>query len=121
MLKRVPEHLPCDTVEHLPNGDLCDCCGEALHRIGEDITEVLDYASASFLGKRRIRPKMACRSCNTIKQAPTISLQIEKGKPGPGLLANVLVSKYMDHLPLYRQSVIYACESVEISRNTMAD
>ena len=117
----LPDHLPRDTVEHLPNGGHCDCCGEALHKIGEDITEVLDYVPASFRVKHHVRPKMACRTCDTIKQAPAISLPIEKGKPGPGLLANVLVSKYADHLPLYRQSGIYAREGVEISRNTMAD
>ena len=119
--KPLPEHLPRDTVEHQPNGGICDCCGEALHKIGEDVTEVLDYVPASFRVKHHIRPKMACRSCDTIKQAPAISLPIEKGKPGPGLLANVLTSKYADHLPLYRQSGIYAREGVDISRNTMAD
>ena len=117
----LPEHLPRDTVEHQPNGGICDCCGEALHRIGEDVTEVLDYVPASFRVKQHIRPKMACRSCDTIQQAPAISLPIDKGKPGPGLLANVLVSKYADHLPLYRQSGIYAREGVDINRNTMAD
>uniref|UniRef100_UPI00374D0DEC IS66 family transposase n=1 Tax=Kordiimonas aquimaris TaxID=707591 RepID=UPI00374D0DEC len=119
--KPLPEHLPRDVTEHLPNGGMCDCCGKALHKIGEDITEVLDYVPASFRVKHHVRPKMACRACDTIKQAPAISLPIEKGKPGPGLLANVLVSKYADHLPLYRQSGIYAREGVDLSRNTMAD
>jgi len=119
--KPLPEHLPRDVTEHLPNDGICDCCGKALHKIGEDITEVLDYVPASFRVKRHVRLKMACRACDIIKQAPAISLPIEKGKPGPGLLANVLVSKYADHLPLYRQSGMYAREGVEISRNTMAD
>jgi len=119
--KPLPEHLPRDVTEHLPNGGICDCCGKPLHKIGEDITEVLDYVPASFRVQHHIRPRMACRTCDTIKQAPAISLPIEKGKPGPGLLAHVLTSKYMDHLPLYRQSGIYAREGVEISRNTMAD
>ena len=119
--KPLPEHLPRDVTEHLPNGGICDCCGKALHKIGEDITEVLDYVPASFRVKHHIRLKMACRSCDTVKQAPAISLPIEKGKPGPGLIAHVLTSKYMDHLPLYRQSGIYARDGVEISRNTMAD
>lgn len=119
--KPLPEHLPRDITEHLPNAGICDCCGKPLHKIGEDITEVLDYVPASFRVKHHIRLKMACRSCDTVKQAPAISLPIEKGKPGPGLLAHVLTSKYMDHLPLYRQSGIYAREGVEISRNTMAD
>ena len=119
--KPLPEHLPRDVTEHLPNGGICDCCGEPLHRIGQDVTEVLEYVPASFRVKHHVRPKMACRACDTVKQAPAISLPIEKGRPGPGLLANVLVSKYADHLPLYRQSGIYAREGVEISRNTMAD
>lgn len=119
--KPLPDHLPRDTVEHIVNDGLCECCGEALHRIGEDITEVLDYVPASFRVKRHVRLKMACRACDTVKQALAISLPIEKGKPGPGLLSHVLVSKYADHLPLYRQSGIYAREGVEISRNTMAD
>ena len=119
--KPLPEHLPRDTVEHVPNDGMCDCCGEAMHRIGDDVTEILDYVPASFRVKRHVRPKMACRACDTVKQAPAISLPIEKGRPGPGLLANVLVSKYADHLPLYRQSGIYGREGVEIGRNTMAD
>ena len=119
--KPLPEHLPRDITEHLPNGGICDCCGKALHRIGEDVTEVLNYVPASFRVKQHIRLKMACRSCDTVKQAPAISLPIEKGKPGPGLLAHVLTSKYMDHLPLYRQSGMYARKGVEINRNTMAD
>ena len=119
--KPLPEHLPRDVTEHLPSGGLCDCCGKAMHRIGEDVTEVLDYVPASFRVKRHVRLKMACRSCDTVQQAPAISLPIQKGKPGPGLLAHVLTSKYADHLPLYRQSGIYAREAVEISRNIMAD
>lgn len=119
--KPLPEQLPRDTVEHIPNGGICDCCGQTLHRIGEDVTEVLDYVPASFRVKRHVRPTMACRACDAVKQVPAMSLPIEKGRPGPGLLANVLVSKYADHLPLYRQSGIYAREGVEIGRNTMAD
>jgi len=119
--KPLPEHLPRDITEYLPNDGMCDCCGGSLHRIGEDVTEVLDFVPASFRVKRHVRPKMACRACDTVKQAPAISLPIEKGRPGPGLLSQVLTSKYADHTPLYRQSGIYAREGVDISRNTMAD
>lgn len=119
--KPLPEHLPRDITEHLPNDGMCDCCGGSLHRIGEDVSEVLDFVPASFRVMRHVRPKMACRACEVVKQAPAISLPIEKGRPGPGLLSHVLVSKYADHLPLYRQSGIYAREGVEIGRNTMAD
>ena len=83
-----------------------------MRRFGEDVTEVLEYVPASFKVIRHIRPKLSCRTCETIVQAPMPSLPIERGKPGPGLLAHVLVSKYADHLPLYRQSDIYAREGV---------
>jgi len=70
---------------------------------------------------RHIRPKFSCRACETIIQAPSPDLPIEKGRPGPGLLAHVAVSKYLDGLPLYRQSAILAHEGVEIERATLAD
>ena len=74
--------------------------------MGEDVTEVLDYVPASFKVVRHVRPKLSCRVCEMIVQLPMPSLPIERGKPGPGLLAHVLVAKYADHLPLYRQSGI---------------
>ena len=76
---------------------------------------------ASFKVIRHVRPKLSCRVCETIVQAPMPSLPIERGKPGPGLIAHVLVSKYADHLPLYRQSDIYAREGVDLERSTLAD
>ena len=116
-----PRHLEREEVEHLPGGGCCARCGHGLHRIGEDVTEVLDYVPARFRVIRHLRPKMACRRCEAVHQAPMPSLPIQKGKPGPGLLAHVIVSKFTDHLPLYRQSEIYAREGVEIHRNTMTD
>jgi transposase len=91
-----------------------------MRRLGEDVTEVLDYVPASFKVIRHVRPKLSCRVCETIVQAPMPSLPIERGRPGPGLLAHVLVSKYADHLPLYRQSGIYAREGVDLERSTLA-
>ena len=70
---------------------------------------------------RHVRPKLSCRICETIVQSPMPSLPIERGRPGPGLLAHVLVAKYADHLPLYRQSGIYAREGVDLERSTLAD
>jgi transposase len=82
---------------------------------------VLEYVPSHFKVVVHARPKMSCRDCETITQAPLPSLPIERGIPGPGLLAHVITSKYCDHLPLHRQSVIYAREGVDIERSTMAD
>ncbi len=85
------------------------------------MTEVLDYVPASFRVVRHVRPKFSCRQCEAITQAPAPSLPIRRGRAGPGLLAHVLVAKFCDHLPLYRQSEIYAREGVELERSTLAD
>ena len=82
---------------------------------------MLEYVPSQFKVIVHVRPKLSCRACETITQHPMPSLPIERGLPGPGLLAHVLVSKYCDHLPLYRQSEIYARGNVEIDRSTMAD
>jgi len=118
--KPLPDHLPREEEVHEP-ACACPNCGGSLRKLGEDITEVLDYVPASFKVIRHVRPKLSCRVCETIVQAPMPSLPIERGKPGPGLLAHVLVSKYADHLPLYRQSEIYAREGVDLERSTLAD
>jgi transposase len=116
----LPETLPRDVVEHAAP---CACprCGGALRPLGEDVTEVLDYIPGSFRVTRHVRPKLSCRSCEAIAQAPAPSLPIHRGLAGPGLLAHVLVAKYAEHLPLYRQSEIYARAGVELDRSTLAD
>ncbi len=118
--KPLPDHLRREEEVHEPS---CTCpnCGGALRKLGEDVTEILDYVPASFKVIRHVRPKLSCRQCETIVQSPMPSLPIERGRPGPGLLAHVLVAKYADHLPLYRQSGIYAREGVELERSTLAD
>ena len=121
----LPDHLPRHDVVHEPAlaADACSCpaCGGRLSRLGQDATEELEYVPASFRVVRHLRPKYACRSCEKVHQAPMPSRPIERGRPGPGLLAQVLVAKYDDHLPLYRQSEIYAREGVELDRSTLAD
>ena len=118
--KPLPDHL--DRIEQvLSAGEDCPECGGDLSKLGEDVTEELEYIPGRFVVNKFIRPRMACRRCETISQAPLPSRPIERGRPGPGLLAHVLVSKYADHLPLYRQSQIYAREDVELDRSTMAD
>lgn len=116
----LPPHLPRDIIEHQA-ACVCPACGGTLRLLGEDVTEVLDYVPASFRVTRHVRPKFSCRSCETITQAPAPSLPIRRGRAGAGLLAHVLVAKFCDHLPLYRQSEIYAREGVELERSTLAD
>jgi len=104
--KPLPEHLPRETITHVPEHDCCPDCGSRLKPLGEDVSEVLDYVPASFRVIRHVLPKLACSRCDTIVQAPTASRPIPRGMAGAGLLAHVLVAKYCDHLPLYRQSGI---------------
>ena len=119
--KPLPPHLPREQITHLPQG-ACGCGGgTVLRKIADEVTEVLEYVPSSFKVVEHVRPKMSCRACETIMQAPLPSLPIERGRPGPGLLAHVAVSKYADGLPLYRQSEIYARQDVDIDRSTMAD
>ena len=121
--KALPPHLPREVVVHEPEIVCsCDSCDPArLARLGENITEVLEKIPAWLKVIRHVRPKYACRLCEKIFQAPAPELPIEKGRPGPGLLAHVAISKYCDGLPLYRQSGILAREGVEIDRTTMAE
>lgn len=116
----LPDHLPREEVVHAP-ACLCPDCGGAMRKIGEDVTEQLDYVPASFRVIRHVRPRLSCRSCERIVQSPLPSMPIERGRPGAGLLAHVLVAKYADHLPLYRQSAIYAREGIDLARSTLAD
>lgn len=116
----LPDHLPREDIVHAP-ACLCPDCGSAMRKIGEDVTEQLDYVPASFRVIRHVRPRLSCRACERIVQAPLPSMPIERGRPGAGLLAHVLVAKYADHLPLYRQSAIYAREGVDLARSTLAD
>ena len=103
-------------------GSVCPGCGGTrFSQLGEDVTEVLEKIPARLKVIRHIRPKLGCRCCERIMQAPAPDLPIEKGRPGPGLVANVVVGKYLDGLPLYRQSAILAREGIEIERATLAD
>lgn len=119
--KPLPDHLPREVVVHEPACS-CPCCGGTLFsKIGEDEREVLEYVPSFFKRAVHVRPKMSCRCRETIVQAPMPSLPIERGRPGPALLAHVIISKYCDHLPLHRQSAIYARAGVDLDRSTMAD
>jgi transposase len=117
----LPAHLPRETHKVLPKQEACPDCGGALKPLGEDVSEMLEYVPEHFKVIRQVRPKLACACCDRIVQAEAASRPIERGMAGPGLLAHVLVSKYCDHLPLYRQSEIYARDGVELDRSTMAE
>ena len=115
----LPEHLP--RIEHILSvGDACADCGGKLKELGRDTTQELEYIPGRFVVNQIIRPRMACKDCEVISQAPMPSRPIEKGIPGPGFLAHVLVNKYADHLPLYRQSQIFAREGLDMDRSTLA-
>jgi transposase len=118
--KPLPEHLPRETIRHEPESS-CPQCGVAMRRIGEDVAEMLEFVPGHWKVLRHVRPKLACRCCERIVQMPAPTRPIERGLPGPGLLAHVLVSKYADHLPLYRQAAIYARDGIELDRSTLAD
>jgi transposase len=117
----LPEHLPRVEVRHEPVSCACTQCGSALSPMGEDVTEQLDCKPAEFFVRRHIYPKYACRACETVTAAPSEASVIERGRPAPGLLAHVLIGKYADHLPLYRQQQIYQRSGVELARSTLAD
>ncbi|MEQ8697251.1 MAG: IS66 family transposase [Bauldia litoralis] len=117
----LPDHLPRAevTVDIAPV--VCPCCGGAVHEIGETVSEMLDYVPARLRVLRIRRPKYGCRACGTIHQAPAPERPIAKGLATPGLIAHVLVSKYCDYLPLYRQSQILARQGVTLNRSTLAN
>jgi transposase len=118
----LPRHLPRDEVVIEPASTTCPCCQGALHRIGEDVAERLDVIPAQFRVLVTRRPKYGCRACESaVIQAPAPARLIEGGLPTEALVAQVLVAKYADHLPLYRQSQIYARQGIALDRSTLAD
>ena len=119
--KPLPAALPRETVTHAPKQEACPDCGGKLRPLGEDVAETLEYVPAHFKVIRTVRPKLSCACCTRIVQEPAPSRPIDRGLAGPGLLAHVLVAKYADHLPLYRQAEIYEREGVELDRSTLAD
>jgi len=117
----LPEHLPRIEHRHEPESCQCGQCGKDLIKIGEDITEQLDVEPAKFFVHRHIRPQYACRDCETITAAPVPPAIINGGMAAVGLLVWVLISKYLDHLPLYRLEQIAARDQVILSRSTLAE
>jgi transposase len=116
----LPDHL--EREEHVlePQESACPQCGGNLKPLGEDVSEQLEIVNAAFKVIRHIRRKKACACCDCIVQPAAPSRPIERGIAGPGFLAQILVSKFADHQPLYRQSAIYARHGVDLDRSTMA-
>jgi len=118
--KPLPEDLPREIITHLPAHQCCPDCGGQLRKFGEDVSEQLERIPATYKVIRHVRPKFACAGCDRVVEAPAPSRPIAHGLPGPNLLAHVLVSKFADHQPLYRQSEIFAREGIDLDRSTLA-
>ncbi len=120
----LPAHLPRERIEYHPPQEelICSCCGQAKQVMGEEITEELDYVPVSFVVRQHVRLKYTCKYCQEgVVIADLPARPIEKGRPGTGLLAHVLTTKYMDQLPLHRQEGIFKRHGVDIHRSTMCD
>jgi transposase len=116
----LPAHLPRIETRYEPHSCQCAACGSALTLIGEDVTELLDCEPIRFFVHKQVRPKYACRRCETITAAAVPPAIIDRGRAAPGVLAQVLIAKYADHLPLYRQEQIYQRSGVDLPRSTLA-
>jgi transposase len=122
--RQVAVDLPVERIEYALPKEKCVCekCGGRLEKFGEEITRQVDYRPASLYIREHVRFKYACPCCReNVRTSEMPTRPIEKGMPGSGLLANVLTSKYCDHLPLYRQAQIYARHGIELSRKTLCD
>jgi transposase len=117
----LPEHLPRERIVY-PAPSACACCGgTTLRKIGEDVTETLELIPRQWKVVQHVREKFSCRACEAISQPPAPSHPIARGRAGPKLLAHVLFSKYGLHLPLNRQSAVYAREGIDLDVSTLAD
>lgn len=119
--KPLPESLEREDIVHTPDESICCDCGCAFKVLGEDVSEQLELVPARLRVLRHGRVKLACTGCDRIIQAPAPSRPIDRGIPGPGLLANVLVSKFCDHQPLYRQCARWEREGIELPESTLGD
>ena len=116
----LPAHLPRERVV-IPAPSTCLCCGGALAKLGEDVTETLEVVPRQWKVVQTVRERFSCRACESITQPPAPFHPIARGRAGPNLLAMVLEAKFGQHLPLNRQSETYAREGIELSVSTLAD
>jgi len=119
--KPLPDHLEREERIHLPADDDCPDCGGQIKPLSENVAEQLEYVRAHFRVIRHRRPKLACACCDRIVQAAAPSRPIDRGIPGPALLAHIAVSKFAYHIPLHRQAVMYARDGVEIDPGAMGN
>jgi len=119
--KPLPAELPRIETRHEPASCQCSACGAALVAIGEHVSEKLDCKPLEFFVRRDVFPQYACRACLTVTAKAVPPAIIERGQAAPGLLAQVAIAKFVDHLPLYRQEAIYARSGIELSRSTLAE
>ena len=117
---RLPADLPSVEIRHDLESTSCSCGCEMRH-IGDDVSQKLDYEPGTFTVENHLRPKYVCDTCKTLNQAPVPAHIIDKGLATTGLLASVLIMKYADHLPLYRQETIFERAGLRIARSTLAD
>jgi len=117
--KPLPDHLQREVITHIPSEECCPDCGGKLRKLGEDVSEYLERIPETFKVIRNVRVKMSCSGCDKIVQPPVPPRPIERCLAGPALLAHVLAAKYANHIPLNRQSEIYAREGVELDRSTL--
>ena len=119
--RQLPPELPRRDVVHAP-AEACKVCGgHDLRKVGESVTEILEYIPGRFEVVRHVRPACSCAKCEAMVQAPMPELPIPRGMAGPGLLAHIAIAKFCDHLPLYRQAEIYARDGVDIDRSQLAE
>ena len=118
--RKLPPHLPREEIVHQSPCSRPDC-GGTMRALGEDVSEMLEYVPGRYKVIRHVRPKLTCPQCQKIVQALAPGRPIARGLAGPGFLAHVLVSKYLDHLPLYRQSQIYKRDELDLSTSTLCD
>ena len=119
--RALPEHLPRETIVHAPASCTCPDCGGAMRKLGEDISELLDFIPGYFKVIRHVRPKLSCAHCARVLQLPAPTRPLERALPAAGLLTQVIVAKYADHCPLYRQAAIYRRCGVDLDRATLAE
>jgi transposase len=118
--KPLPDHLRREVITHTPSEECCPDCGGKLRKLGEDVSEHLERIPETFKVVRHVRVKMSCSGCDKIVQPPAPARPVQRCMAGPALLAHVLAAKYANHIPLNRQSEIYAREGVELDRSTLA-